>query len=480
MDGQRRVLPRGIAFAATAAGLSIQLALVFLKPLWADEIFTLDVARRSFPGIVAALRTDSGPPLHYFVAHALLLPFGGPGPADVVVRLLSLLASALHVPLLLLVARRLGRTETGWPAAALFSLLPVAASFGSEGRGYALASLLVLAAFERSLALGERPLMRTAVTAGALAGLAFLTHYLALFPLLGIALVCGRHGPRKLQAVSAAVATAAVLAWLPVAAGQPRAAMAWVARATPSAAIPRFLTNVSLGIDDPGLGALPHAALAVAALLAAGLILLAFLRGGRAAGVILGGGALLVLGSLAVPELLLPERSAVLFLPYTALALASTGPLASTAAGFLAAAFLGLAFPSWIRSSPQEALAARLLPPVLRGAHVVAVGPWGPELGYRMARAGHPGAVDLFPSDVEKHPGWYAEEEVPDARLLEEATRAVARQGDLLFVLPRGSRASEALRREVERCGGSRVGSSIYLEILRLPGSRRRAAATAP
>ncbi len=52
------------------------------------------MARKSLPDLLAALRLDSGPPLHYLAAKLLLLPFAVPGPADVAVRLLSVVRVA--------------------------------------------------------------------------------------------------------------------------------------------------------------------------------------------------------------------------------------------------------------------------------------------------------------------------------------------------------------------------------------------------
>ena len=154
---------------ALLAGTAARLALAFGRPLWADEVFTLELARRPLPALLAALRLDSGPPLHYLAAKVLLLPFPEPGPADVLVRFLSVAASLLHVPLLLRIGRRAGAPNAGLVAASLFLVLPLAAISAAEGRGYALASLLALASFERLLALDGAPRPRTAAVAGLLA-----------------------------------------------------------------------------------------------------------------------------------------------------------------------------------------------------------------------------------------------------------------------------------------------------------------------
>jgi len=154
---------RALAWTAIAAGVAARVFTLAVRPLWADEIFTLTLAKKSIPEILAALGVDSGPPLHYLAAHLLLAPFGPlPGRADVLVRILSLVASLLHLPLLAVVARRLGRPALGLTAAALFAISPLAVAYAAEGRAYALASLFVLLAFERALALREAPRLRVA------------------------------------------------------------------------------------------------------------------------------------------------------------------------------------------------------------------------------------------------------------------------------------------------------------------------------
>lgn len=452
------------------AGLAVRFALCFEKPLWADEIFTLSLAREPLSRIVEALRLDSGPPLHYFLAKLALLPFGAPGPGDVSVRLVSFVAALLHIPLFLAIAGRVGRPRSGWSAAALYSLFPIAVTYDAEGRGYAVASLLVLAAFERSLALRERPSLWVAVVAGLCAAGALLTHYLALFPLLGMALALCRRAPIRLHALSAVVAACAVVPWLPIALGQPSASMAWVRTSSVTEELGRFATNLVLGIDAPGVAfpfLLGGAAVAIAVWLSSAA------TGIRATVVVVGGGALLAMAGVAVPQILLPERSAVLFLPFTALAFAAAPRGVAVTAGALGAAFLSLQAPGWSRTSPSEELASRLTEPVRGGARVAAVGLWGPELRYRMARAGRPEAVVLFPSDVGRHPGWFSEGEVPEERLREEARALVTdRHRPEFLVLPRGSRASRFLEAEVVPGDATRVGVTPLLEVYRLRSIR--------
>lgn len=442
--------------------------LAFERPLWADEAFTLLLARRSFAGIFEALRLDSGPPLHYLASKLLLLPWPAPGSWDVLVRLLSVVAALLHVPLLLAVARRLGLP--GSMPAVLFLASPLAVLYAVEGRGYAVASLLALVALERALATLSGAGLSAAASSGFAAGAAFLTHYLALFPLLTlpVLVVRARGKARERLLVAGLVATATVAPWLGTALSQPRASMAWSAHASHAETLKELAMNLGLLLDSgseaPGVwlwGA------GVVALLA--LFVSAFRSGARdlAAGVLLAGAALVSLGALgAVP--LLPERAVVLLLPQAVLLAGALPGAARAALLAVSLAFLPGSVLRATRPIPSQNLAGVLLPHVRGGAHVLAVGLWGPELSYRLARAGYPDRVTLFPSDVARHPGWFVEELVPPSRRRREAAAVVsAAPPPHLVVLPHGSPASNALRRELAGRGES-VGGNGLVEVFRV------------
>lgn len=461
-----------LAWTAVAAGIAARVFTLAVRPLWADEIFTLRLARKSIPEILAALRVDSGPPLHYLFAHVLLAPFGPlPGPADILVRALSLAASLLHFPLLVAVARRLGRPGLGPAAAALFAVSPLAVAYAAEGRAYALASLLALLAFERALALRETPRLGIAAGLSCAAAGAVLTHYLAVFPVAALAILAWDARPASRRALVLSGLTAAALAatWIPVALAQPRASMAWSGAADFSGALRDFPANLAFGA--------PAGSLAMPALAAAGALLLAGLIGrawrsasspaARVLGVSL---ALLAAGQFASGSLVLPERTALVFLPFAALLVADTPPAVAALSGALSAALLALFLPRAADPSPGELLARLLEAPARAGRRVLAAGYWGPELDYRLARSGAPGRVILFPSTVAMHPGWYRDEELPDARLAAEADAALATTpSPAIFVLPRGSRASAAL---VSRLGRARtLVASPLVDVVEIPGA---------
>jgi hypothetical protein len=452
--------------AAFAVGVLARLYVAFVRPLWADEIFTLTLARRSVPEILAALRVDSGPPLHYLAAHVLLLPLPSPGRGDVAVRLLSVAASLLHLPLLALVGRRLGRPDAGLLAAALYALFPLAVLYGAEGRGYALASFFAVLAFERALALLERPRVGTAAVLALSATAAVLTHYLAVFPVAALALlaISARPPARRFLAVSGLAAAALVAPWVPVALRQPAASMAWAKGAEFRGAFAAFPANLAFGVEPPAPFAFPLAAVGGALVLA---LLVRERRGVVSPVAAVLAGALVLLGAaqLAAGALVLPGRTAVVFLPLVALLLASAPTPIPLAAGAVAVAFLARALPDLADPSPGEILARLLEAPARAGRTIAAVGYWGPELDYRLARAGLPGRVALFPSAVAAHPGWYREDELRDEALGREAEVLLSSPGrPSLFVLPTGSRASAALASRLGRA--RRLASTPFVDVV--------------
>ncbi|MGE5347199.1 MAG: glycosyltransferase family 39 protein [Acidithiobacillales bacterium] len=462
---------RAVLVAAILIGAGVRTALLVEKPLWADEIFTLTLARTPTAALLDSLRTDSGPPLHYLLSRLILLPFGpDPGAYDAAVRALSLAASLLHLPLLVLVARRLGRPEAGLPAAALYALFPIAADFGAEGRAYALASLLALAALERALAVRETPTAGRCVALALAAGAAVLCHYLAVFPLTGLVTLVPGASPRARSrlALAGVGGVLVFLPWLPIALRQPPASMAWSRGTEFAGASARFPVNLAWGMSASGT---PLAIVLPLSILLLGVALLFAWRSSMrpVASVFLAGVFLLVCTHLAVRSLLLPERPAALFLPLVALLLASAPspvPLLSAAASLWG---LLVTLRAATVPSPGETLVTLLAPEVKSGRSVCAADLWGPELDYRLARAGLPGRVILFPSDVSRHRGWLSEKQLDAGRLAAEARALVAsRSRPDLYVLPKGSPSSAALRAALAPLGPRPLASGPLADVLAL------------
>lgn len=461
----------GVAFlGALAAGTLLRALLVARRPLWADEVFTLLLARLDLPALLEALRRDSGPPLHYVAAHLLLVPFPVPGPADVLVRLLSLAASLAHLPVLLAVARRTAHPRPRL-AAALFALLPLAVAFGAEGRAYALASFLVLLTFERALAVADGAGRGAVAGLGLLSAAALLAHYLAAAAVVGAfaaAAARARSEGRRRLLHGALLAALLALPWMPVALAQPRASMAWVGAASRAERLAAVLANLGLGVSPPPSLLLPAAVagtlLAVAGL-GAGLLR-------RSPSALVLAGALPVLAGLeaATGAVLLPDRSAALLVPYAALLASELSVPAAGALLALAVLGNGVAVPGALRPNPSQQLGDTLAGALRPGGRVVAAGLWGPELSYRLARAGLPGRVTLFPHGVADHPGWWDERSL-DPRSLEREARAVLLGAPpaRFAVFTAGTPTGEALRAALAPRGAFQVASTPAFEIWAIP-----------
>src|ERR1019366_9717324 len=105
--------------------LALRVPLFIYREPFFDELFTRWIAGKSFAGILAALRLDSGPPLYYFVVHAI------GDPSIVATRVLSLICAAVSIVVIL--------RATRWaPAAALLlAVFPPAVLFAADARAYA-------------------------------------------------------------------------------------------------------------------------------------------------------------------------------------------------------------------------------------------------------------------------------------------------------------------------------------------------------
>jgi len=198
---------RGTAVVIVAISLLFvapRLALIHARDFFFDEVFTSWISRQSFAGIVHALRLDSGPPLYYFVVHAI------GHPSLLVVRYASLLFACGSVAAILF-ARRLGTSR--FLAAALFAVYPPAIFAAADARAYALCALCVTIAI---LALDGH---HDWAAAFALV-IAAWAHYYGLF-FFPILLLRKRVAPFV-------VACVLFLPWLPIALHQPPEATQWI------------------------------------------------------------------------------------------------------------------------------------------------------------------------------------------------------------------------------------------------------------
>ncbi len=116
-----------------------------LLPMWVDERFTLETARRSPAGLLEALRIDVHPPVYYFLMHAWLkLPL--PGSELLRARALSVLLALLATVLF----DRLWLRRVDWDRRALFLGLwvfsPCLLLYARMARSYTLQMTLAMVA----------------------------------------------------------------------------------------------------------------------------------------------------------------------------------------------------------------------------------------------------------------------------------------------------------------------------------------------
>jgi hypothetical protein len=207
-----------LAVIALATGLRV--ALLDRQGLWADEIFSLAIATghslehpaaeadpahgdyveaptplpasafkrylehedppAGFRRVLRAVRlSDTSPPLYYLLLNGWTR---GAGVSDASLRFFSVLWALASIPVLWLIARRVGGEAAALPAAVLFAVCPVGLYYSVEGRMYSHVVFLVVSMVALTLALGTRdakPWLVGLWTAVSVASL--LTHYFALF-----------------------------------------------------------------------------------------------------------------------------------------------------------------------------------------------------------------------------------------------------------------------------------------------------------
>ena len=206
--------------------LVVQAGLAMRHSLWADEVFSLAMAtghsvehpaaeaqveRGDFvetdrPISAAELRryaefeetsdglgnvmravklSDTSPPLYYLLLHLWSRLWGT---SDLALRMFSVLCSLACVPLIMAIGRHVESEKTGWIAAVLFAMAPVAVYYSSEGRMYSLLWLCVMLAAYATVRLyrGAAGWCWQVMWIGAgVAGM--LVHYYFVFPFFALA-----------------------------------------------------------------------------------------------------------------------------------------------------------------------------------------------------------------------------------------------------------------------------------------------------
>ncbi len=188
----------------------------FGQPFLGDEISSLYIIRgNDLPGTVSAIASDKeiSPPL-YFVLGWL---FSKLGSAPELIRVPSLIAGTLSIPLVYLVGARVVSRSAGLVAAAVMALMPFMIFYSGDGRTYGVAIALLLGSTLAMMAGVRTGRTRWWVAYGALTALAMYTHYTAAF-VLGAQLLWlfwAHPDARKPAIVANAGAVVAFAPWIP-------------------------------------------------------------------------------------------------------------------------------------------------------------------------------------------------------------------------------------------------------------------------
>jgi hypothetical protein len=424
-----------------AASLAARLALLVARPLWHDELFTVWAARLPTPQLIDALRVDSGPPLFY----ALERPFARADATprqDPLVRLLPF-AAALG---LIACAAALPRGPSRRWGIALASGFALVNLYAAEARAYAPLALALFGVFLFGLVSAET-LPRVAALF-ACAAIALWLHYLALFG-VGAALLLALLSRRWKSALALALAAAAFSPWLPVLAGQPRDAMAWLHEPFGSV-VTGFLSALG-GVgripapftEAPPLFEIPGAVVGV--ILAASLVPSA--RADRRVRAALAFVVLVLAAALAASlarPVAFAGRSEMAVLPVWIWAVALAAPERKTVARTASVAVaLGLAATILAAASPHRrstaAAAVERVSRLARPGDVVLAGPGFSLPALLAADRGRLAArVEALPSGDAAHPGWFVAWplKAEDVRDAEAASAAVGAGRQLFLLLP--------------------------------------------
>jgi mannosyltransferase len=183
--------------------------------LFGDERFThAIVSENGLPGVWHEVYTTSiTPPFHYVLAWSSI-QFGGD--STVLVRLPSLVLGTAMIPLVFVLARRVGGARTGVVAAAIYAFSPFAIFYSTEARAYETMVFLVTVSTLALLRAGEGAGRRWWVVYALASCAALWTHYTAVFVLAVEALwgVWVFSERRRELVIAQAAAIAGFLPWV--------------------------------------------------------------------------------------------------------------------------------------------------------------------------------------------------------------------------------------------------------------------------
>lgn len=204
-------------WAAVVVGTVLRLIDLGRKSFWLDEIASVAIARRSSPVFWHFLWHDEGNMAAYYV---VLRPWLHLGYGEATVRLLSVIAGVISIPMMYVLARRLFARDTALLATIFFALNTCAISVSQEARAYSWLVLLVLLSTWLFVRMVERPTSGRSCAYALVAGLTFYFQYFgvlvpAVHAVSLVALPRGRRPWKALGLVAMILVVVAVpILWL--------------------------------------------------------------------------------------------------------------------------------------------------------------------------------------------------------------------------------------------------------------------------
>ncbi|MBF8281022.1 MAG: putative rane protein, partial [Candidatus Magasanikbacteria bacterium] len=139
-DPQKKLLWRSAIFLITITAVFLRWRLLLsMGSLWGDEAFTTHFAAIPLKLGLAYLSYDTHPPLHYLLVHFWFLIFGS---SDIALRALSIVWSALWIPLIIALGHLFFNRTVALVAGLFSALSPLMIYYGVDGRMYGLLILL--------------------------------------------------------------------------------------------------------------------------------------------------------------------------------------------------------------------------------------------------------------------------------------------------------------------------------------------------
>lgn len=234
--------------AITGLGAALRVFELGGRRFWFDEAVTVGLLRQDLGGMLETIPESEGaPPLYYVLAWGWARVFGA---SEAAVRSLLVVAGVATIPVVFLIARRLGGQRAGLIAAVLAAVSPALVWHAQDARVYAvwvLLGALSFLAFQRAL---ERPDVRRLALWAAASVAALATHYFTAFLVIPCAvwLVARSGGAARRRAVAAGAAVAASgLALAPLAAAQSGHAGAFIEQVPLTERLMRAVAEPVLG-----------------------------------------------------------------------------------------------------------------------------------------------------------------------------------------------------------------------------------------